>query len=301
MAGRPVRTRPGALDPRAATRRTPARPARQGLRVRHMPRARTSPRGRLGKGDILRAGDILPGFSRRGIFSRAGDIPLYLLRYGKRWPFSIFWKIPPPENVPFPRPLWLLAEPQPLEGEEQPRYQGALELEEGPERIESGWWDGRDVRRDYYVARTPAGVRVWIFRERRTPGAGSCTACSAESAREQDPAHELRRAALPHQLQLPARRLARRGTHRACRRAQLFGTGHHRRVLCRRASCAPISRPSERGLKLIVGSEFRLEDGLHCVLLATDRRGYGRLCRLITRARRAAPKGQYRLGRRDFS
>jgi protein ImuB len=68
------------------------------------------------------------------------------------------------------RPLWLLAEPQRLDGEEQPHYQGALELEEGPERIESGWWDGRDVRRDYYVARTPAGVRVWIFRERRTPG-----------------------------------------------------------------------------------------------------------------------------------
>ena len=68
------------------------------------------------------------------------------------------------------RPLWLLAEPQLLDGEERPRYQGALELEEGPERIESGWWDGRDVRRDYYVARTPAGVRVWIFRERRAPG-----------------------------------------------------------------------------------------------------------------------------------
>ncbi len=49
----------------------------------------------------------------------------------------------------------------------------------------------------------------------------------------------------------------------------------------------------ERGLKLIVGSEFRLDDGLRCVLLATDRRGYGQLCRLITRARRAAPKGSY--------
>src|SRR5512133_4054177 len=51
----------------------------------------------------------------------------------------------------------------------------------------------------------------------------------------------------------------------------------------------------EHGLKLIVGSEFRLEDGLRCVLLATDRAGYGRLCRLITRGRRSAPKGQYRL------
>jgi error-prone DNA polymerase len=56
----------------------------------------------------------------------------------------------------------------------------------------------------------------------------------------------------------------------------------------------------ECGLKLIVGSEFRLEDGLRLVLLAADRGGYGRLCRLITRGRRAAPKGDYRLSRADF-
>jgi protein ImuB len=68
------------------------------------------------------------------------------------------------------RPVWLLAEPQPLEGDERPRYEGPLEIEEGPERIESGWWDGRDVRRDYYVARTQSGARLWIFRERRAPG-----------------------------------------------------------------------------------------------------------------------------------
>ncbi len=53
--------------------------------------------------------------------------------------------------------------------------------------------------------------------------------------------------------------------------------------------------------QLIVGSEFRLSDGLHCVLLACNRRGYGQLCRLITRARRAAPKGEYRLQRTDFA
>jgi len=70
----------------------------------------------------------------------------------------------PPE-----RPLWLLAEPQSLEGDEQPSFEGALELEQGPERIESGWWDGRDVQRDYYVARNPAGVRLWVFRERHPP------------------------------------------------------------------------------------------------------------------------------------
>jgi error-prone DNA polymerase len=57
----------------------------------------------------------------------------------------------------------------------------------------------------------------------------------------------------------------------------------------------------DHALKLIVGSEFRLEDGLRCVLLAQDRAGYGRLCRLITRGRRAAPKGHYRLCRDDFT
>jgi protein ImuB len=67
------------------------------------------------------------------------------------------------------RPLWLLAEPQALEGVAQPRFEGELELEEGPERIESGWWDGRDVARDYYVARNPAGARLWVFRERHPP------------------------------------------------------------------------------------------------------------------------------------
>jgi error-prone DNA polymerase len=56
-----------------------------------------------------------------------------------------------------------------------------------------------------------------------------------------------------------------------------------------------------RGFRIIIGSEFRLVDGLRCVLLATDRQGYGQLCRLITRARRAAPKGQYRLEREDFT
>ena len=68
------------------------------------------------------------------------------------------------------RPLWLLAEPQPLSGGAQPRYQGTLELEEGPECIESGWWDGKDITRDYYVAHNPAGVRLWVFRERPRKG-----------------------------------------------------------------------------------------------------------------------------------
>jgi protein ImuB len=36
----------------------------------------------------------------------------------------------------------------------------------GPERIETGWWRGADVRRDYYVVTTQIGTRYWLFRSR---------------------------------------------------------------------------------------------------------------------------------------
>ena len=53
-------------------------------------------------------------------------------------------------------------------------------------------------------------------------------------------------------------------------------------------------------LKLIVGSEVRLEDGLKLVLLAPDRKAYGALCALITAGRRGARKGSYALSRKDL-
>ncbi|MGP0172778.1 Y-family DNA polymerase [Pseudomonas sp. NCHU5208] len=56
-----------------------------------------------------------------------------------------------------PRPGWLLAEPLPL-------YEASLRILGGPERIESGWWDGEDVRRDYYLVETRNGQRGWAFR-----------------------------------------------------------------------------------------------------------------------------------------
>ena len=36
----------------------------------------------------------------------------------------------------------------------------------GPERIETGWWRGRSVRRDYYRVETTTGQRFWLFRGR---------------------------------------------------------------------------------------------------------------------------------------
>jgi protein ImuB len=65
-----------------------------------------------------------------------------------------------------PRPVWLLGTPLPLS---EPGL-----LEQGPERIESGWWDGKGVARDYYVARQRGGAhqahgaKLWVFQERRS-------------------------------------------------------------------------------------------------------------------------------------
>ncbi|MGC8518739.1 MAG: error-prone DNA polymerase [Steroidobacteraceae bacterium] len=56
----------------------------------------------------------------------------------------------------------------------------------------------------------------------------------------------------------------------------------------------------EHGVHLILGAELQLQCGLRLVVLATDRHGYGRLCRLITLGRRAAHKGDYHLTREDL-
>lgn len=65
------------------------------------------------------------------------------------------------------RPLWLFARPVKLRPDESlPGTQRPMRLMEGPERVESGWWDDFDVKRDYFVARDGAGTKVWLFRER---------------------------------------------------------------------------------------------------------------------------------------
>jgi error-prone DNA polymerase len=51
----------------------------------------------------------------------------------------------------------------------------------------------------------------------------------------------------------------------------------------------------EAGLKLVVGSEVTPVDSSPILIWAMNRDGYGRLCRLLTRGRRQAPKGECRL------
>lgn len=59
------------------------------------------------------------------------------------------------------RPLWLLTQPRAI------RPQG--KRLRGPERIETGWWNGRDIARDYFEMRDAEGVRSWVYRERSAP------------------------------------------------------------------------------------------------------------------------------------
>jgi protein ImuB len=64
------------------------------------------------------------------------------------------------------RPLWLIDPPEPLAVRDgRPWREGALQLRAGPERIETGWWDGREIARDYYLAEDRRGLRLWVYRE----------------------------------------------------------------------------------------------------------------------------------------
>jgi protein ImuB len=65
------------------------------------------------------------------------------------------------------RPLWMLPEPTLLPLDQgYPLHRGRLRILEGPERLETGWWDKDGIARDYYTAVNPQGMRLWVFRNR---------------------------------------------------------------------------------------------------------------------------------------
>jgi protein ImuB len=113
--------------------------------------------------------------------------------HSKNLKFSIFnfqFSIPPsgqvesmPDyrliNAPAARPLCLKPRPIPVEvisvvPDGPPvrfRWQGGEHVIEncwGPERIETGWWRGPHVKRDYYRVETAVGQRFWLFRHNDT-------------------------------------------------------------------------------------------------------------------------------------
>lgn len=70
-----------------------------------------------------------------------------------------------------PRPLFLLPSPRKLLlDDDMPLCHGKIDLLAGPERIETGWWDGQPVMRDYYVGRNPHGETLWLYRDLREAG-----------------------------------------------------------------------------------------------------------------------------------
>jgi len=77
------------------------------------------------------------------------------------------------------QPSLLLPAPIPLTTRyKKPVYISPLTLIEGPERIETRWWTGQDIQRDYYIARNLQGMSLWIYRDikisRESATADSC-------------------------------------------------------------------------------------------------------------------------------
>ena len=70
-----------------------------------------------------------------------------------------------PSKLP-ERPVWLMRRPVRLAHNGQSlELNGPLELKTTRERIETGWWDGKPIGRDYFVASNPAGAKLWVYRE----------------------------------------------------------------------------------------------------------------------------------------
>ncbi len=64
------------------------------------------------------------------------------------------------------RPFWLLSEPEQLIRKgSRLYYKSLIQFSTGPERIESGWWDGVDIRRDYYIGIDDIAGSLWIYHD----------------------------------------------------------------------------------------------------------------------------------------
>ncbi|QEG41102.1 DNA polymerase IV [Roseimaritima ulvae] len=81
-------------------------------------------------------------------------------------------------EIPLRRPLDLLRQPQPIEASQLHRdgWPQQIKLRRwpaaqgvnrawGPERIETGWWQGPSIRRDYFRLETEAGQWLWVYRQ----------------------------------------------------------------------------------------------------------------------------------------
>jgi len=101
------------------------------------------------------------------LMARLGKDALYTAlpdedhRPEKAWLAALLESSEAPNDWPA-RPTWLLTTPAPADPD--------LDIQTLPERIENGWWDEIDVRRDYHLARRPDGSYCWVYQLRHAPG-----------------------------------------------------------------------------------------------------------------------------------
>ncbi len=99
---------------------------------------------------------------RERLRARLGDEAVQGLRFHADHRPECAWQAaadtrPCPTLNKVQRPGWLLNEPTLL-------AEQGVRILMGPERIETGWWDGADIRRDYYLIQTRAGQQGWAYR-----------------------------------------------------------------------------------------------------------------------------------------
>jgi protein ImuB len=132
---------------------------------------------------VARSGETLPNVADRRSASAATS----------RRPISAAAGRRPIPAAAGRRPIWMPPRPVPLEPLQAGmiavvpdgppvrfRLGGAVHRitqAHGPERIETAWWRGPTVRRDYYVVETESGARFWLFRRlgRAARGSRGCT------------------------------------------------------------------------------------------------------------------------------
>ncbi|NEX62818.1 Y-family DNA polymerase [Noviherbaspirillum galbum] len=80
-------------------------------------------------------------------------------------------RVPPVTLPAIERPFWMLEQPVALMVKQhRPFYGSPLWTLRGPERIESGWWDGGLAVRDYYTMQGANGRYYWVYRVRFDEG-----------------------------------------------------------------------------------------------------------------------------------
>ena len=102
-----------------------------------------------------------------------GTKPLPTANYQTRW------RAEPQETQPLRRPIQLLSMPLPLttsppSSQDLPHtfqlgHQPSRKVHQarGPERIETGWWEGDSIQRDYYRIELDHGDWWWVYLDRR--------------------------------------------------------------------------------------------------------------------------------------